>query len=149
MSQCWDYPEEMAIVKQFLMPIKFRMKVFMNDFQWKIEDTSKYANFLLSHSAKFAKLHSAIFSQSQRVLNFFKGPFKCIYLGKQLECTLLDSSFATCKTHKKWQSRQLLPNNSSRNESNNWMIVPSFLLQRKDEENYGNLIVTMYTTGNC
>ena len=31
--KCWDYPKEMAIVKQFLVPIKFRMKVFMNDFQ--------------------------------------------------------------------------------------------------------------------
>ena len=44
--------------------------------------------------------------------------------------------------------RQVLPNNN-RNKNNNWMIVPSFLLQRKDEENYGNLIATMYTTGNC
>ena len=147
MIKCWDYPKEMAIVKQFLMPIKSRMKVLMNDSQWKIEDTSKYANFYLSHSAKFAKLHSAIFSY--RALNFFKGPFKCIYLGKQLECTLLDSSFATCnKAQKMTIKRQLLPNNN-RNENNNWMIVPSFLLQRKDEENYGNLIATMYTTGNC
>ena len=85
-------------------------------------------------------------------VKLFKGPFKCIYLGKQLECTLLDSSFATCnKANKKMTiKRQLLPNyNNNRNENNNWMIVPSFLLQRKDEENYGNLIATMYTTGNC
>ena len=51
-------------------------------------------------------------------------------------------------TQKMTIKRQLLPNNN-RNENNNWMIVPSFLLQRKDEENYGNLIATMYTTGNC
>ena len=53
-------------------------------------------------------------------------------------------------TQKMTIKRQLLPNyNNIRNENNNWMIVPSFLLQRKDEENYGNLIATMYTTGNC
>ena len=54
-------------------------------------------------------------------------------------------------TQKMTIKRQLLPNynNNNRNENNNWMIVPSFLLQRKDEENYGNLIATMYTTGNC
>ena len=52
-------------------------------------------------------------------------------------------------TQKMTIKRQLLPNyNNNRNENNNWMIVPSFLLQRKDEENYGNLIATMYTTGN-
>ena len=51
-------------------------------------------------------------------------------------------------TQKMTIKRQLLPNNN-RNENNNWMIVPSFLLQRKDKENYGNLIATMYTTGNC
>ena len=53
-------------------------------------------------------------------------------------------------TQKMTIKRQLLPNyNNNRNENNNWMIVPSFLLQRKDEEDYGNLIATMYTTGNC
>ena len=53
-------------------------------------------------------------------------------------------------TQKMTIKRQLLPNyNNNRNENNNWMIVPSFLLQRKDEENHGNLIATMYTTGNC
>jgi hypothetical protein len=71
--------------------------------------------------------------QGGGILKHLKGP-KCIYLGKQLEYTLLDSSV-----------KQNNDNDDVFPATIGWL---SCFIAKKDEENYGNLIVTMCTNVN-